>query len=185
MLRLCKNLSSNITKKTQYSLSLLQDTYVDNSTENAGTNYNSNAFLLLSYKATDYKGVLLEFDMTNIIGKTINSATLYLYRKNAFSGDMQSAVKYVNAEWDESTAVFDNVWNKLDNTDYGYHSHTAGAGNSSESWDLKSLIEDIAYGTITDYNGLYIYTGGTGEPLETFYDESGGIYKPKLIVNIA
>ena len=66
--------------------------------------------------------------------------------------------------------------------DYGLNTHNAGDVGTFETWDLKSLIEKIADGTITDYNGLCLIPSGTGYPVEKFYDKTHETYKPKLII---
>lgn len=160
---------------------LLQDTYIGTGVH-AAENYSNNAWLSLEYHAAYYNGVVLEFDLSAIAGKTLISAELTLYRMDAFAGLIGSAVRYINAAWDEETVTFNNLWAKLDGTDYGYQTHPVGAANSPVTWDLLTLMQLIANGTIANYNGLYIYPGGAGDQVERFYDASGGDYKPVLTI---
>ena len=183
MFGLLTNFINNQKLKKIYNKIPLQDSYVYN--YYADNNYNSDGFLQTYYgDPSDYQGILLNFDLTDIIGKTINSAYLYLYRSIAFSGDMQSAVRYINGSWNEETVTFNNIWSKIDGTDYGYHSHSAGGINSFETWNLKTLISLISAGTISNYNGLYVYSGGTSYPVDRFKDKESENYKPKLVIKL-
>ena len=167
---------------SEYELTAIQDSYVYNYTSYDDTNYDGEGELNLYYGASDdYQGICLDFNLTSILGKDVLDAQLVLYRKSAFSGDMQSEVHYINDTWDETTATYNNLISKVDAGDYGSHSHAAG---DSETWDITTLIQDIAEGTITDYEGLYILTGGTGYPTDEFYDKSIADYEPKLIITI-
>jgi hypothetical protein len=167
---------------TVYNPEATQDSYVYNYTGYTDTNYDGEGELNLYYgNGSDYQGICLDFDLSFFVGKTIVSAQLVLYRKSAFSGDMQSEVHYINDTWNETTVTFNNLSAKIDGTGYGSHSHSAG---DTETWDISDLLDDIADETITDYEGMYILPGGTGYPTDEFYDRSITDYEPYIVIEI-
>jgi hypothetical protein len=167
---------------TEYENLASQDTFVYNYTGYEDTNYDDEGYLSLYYGASsDYQSICLDFDLSFFIGKTIVSAQLNLFRTTAFSGDMQSQVQYIDDTWDETTTTFNNISSKINGTAYGYHSHSAG---DTESWDITSLVKDIADEVITDYEGLYILPSGTGYPTDVFYDNTIANNEPELLIEI-
>jgi hypothetical protein len=149
---------------TDLNFEATQDTYVDGA--NTGSNYDDVGELDLYDNGTS-KYILLGFDLTDIIGKTVNSATLTLNRKDTLSGIINSLVKYITTSWSEDTVTYATL-PSLDATEYGDHEHVSG---ETEEWDITSLIQDIADGTITDFEGLVIIPSGS-DVYDNFYDGS-------------
>lgn len=166
---------------TGYTLESSQDTYIDN--DNSSTNYNDNGQLQLeddTAGGTTIKTILLDFDLTEIIGKTINSATLVLARKTTLTPGIDSAVNYIKSSFDETTVTYGTI-PTLDTTDYDDHTHTSG---DNEEWDITSLISDIADEVITDYEGLAIVATTTDGSTDEFYDSTITDSEPTLIIEI-
>jgi len=167
---------------TNYNEESTQDTYVDS--DNPGTNYNSNGQLQLvddTFGGTTVKIILLDFDLSFFIGKTIVSATLQLYRKTALSSGIDSAVNYIKTSFDETDVNYTGI-PTLDTTDYDDHTHLAG---DSETWDLQTLLQDIADEVITDYEGLAVVATTTDGSTDEFYDSTITDYEPVLIIEIS
>jgi len=149
---------------TDLNFEATQDTYVDGA--NTGINYDDIGELDLYDNGTS-KYILLDFDFTDIIGKTVNSATLTLNRKDTLSGIINSLVKYITTSWSEDTVTYATL-PSLDSVEYGTHEHVSG---ETEEWDITSLLQDIADGTITDFEGLVIIPSGS-DVYDNFYDGS-------------
>lgn len=151
---------------TTIVLESTQDSYVD--ADNGDTNYDDTSELkLYDNSGSNQKQILLDFDLSSIVGKTITSATLSLQRKTALSGTIDSLVKYIKTSWSEDTITY-NTLPTLDTTEYGDHEHVSGA---SETWDLTTLISLVADGTITDFEGLIIIPDGA-DTYDDFYDSN-------------
>lgn len=167
---------------TEYTEESTQDTYIDS--DNSGVNYDDNGQLQLeddTAGGTTLKRILLDFDLSFFVGKTIVSAQLNLYRKTALTPGIDSAVNYIKTSWDDSTVTHGTV-PTLDTTDYDDHTHAAG---DSESWDLTTLLEDIADETITDYEGLAVVPTTTDGSTDEFYDSTITDNEPELLVEIS
>lgn len=167
---------------TEYDVDLLQDAYTVYDGVHDNDNYNDTGELLLEGDSVspDYKDIYLEFDLTDIIGKTVTDAQLILYRKTALTPGIDSCVKYVKTSWSGSTVTANNT-PTIDSTQHDDHTHSAG---DSETWDLTTLLQDIADGTITDYEGLVIAATTTDGSTDTFYDSTVDGYEPQLIITI-
>lgn len=166
---------------SEYTEISTQDTYIINDGVNNGVNYDGTGELLLQGDSTpDNKYILLDFDLSSIIGKTITNATLTLSRKTTLTPGIDSTVNYITTSWDETTITYTGI-PTLDTTDYDDHTHVDG---SDESWDITSLISDISDGTITDFEGLAIVPTVTDGSNDVFYDSSNTGLEPKIIVEI-
>lgn len=166
---------------SSYTETASQDSYIDN--DNSSTNYNDTGELLITNDTTggtNIKTILLDFDVSSIIGKTITSATLTLSRKVTLVAGIDSKVNYIKTSWDESTVTYGTI-PTLDTTDYDDHTHTSG---DDEEWDLTTLFEDIADGTISDFEGLAIVATTTDGSEDTFYDSTITDSEPTLVVVI-
>lgn len=163
-----------------YNEESTQDSYVDS--DNSGINYDENDLQLEDDTAggTTIKIILLDFDLSFFVGKTIVSATLQLFRKTALTPGIDSTVNYIETSWDETTVTYGTL-PTLDTTDYDDHTHSAG---DSESWDITTLLEDIADGTITDYEGMAIVPTTTDGSTDEFYDNTNSEYEPVVIIEI-
>ena len=167
---------------TEYTEESTQDTYIDS--DNSGTNYNDNGQLQLeddTAGGTTLKRILLDFDLSFFVGKTIVSAQLNLYRKTTLTPGIDSAVNYIKTNWDETSVTHGTV-PTLDTTDYDDHTHAAG---DTESWDITSLVEDIADETITDFEGLAIVATTTDGSVDEFYDSTITDNEPELLIEIS
>jgi len=173
---------TNTSVVSEYNVDLLQDTYTvaDGGTSD-DTNYNDDGTLVVrGDSAPDNAVAYLEFDLTDIIGKTITDATLNLKRETALVVGVESCVKYVKTSWDETTLTA-NTAPTLDSTEYDDHAHTEG---DFEAWDITSLISAIADGSITDYEGLAIVATTTDGSEDSLYDSTEAGYEPSLIITI-
>jgi hypothetical protein len=167
---------------TEYNNNSTQDTYIDS--DNSGINYNDNGQLQLeddTTGGTTVKRILLDFDFSFFVGKTIVSADLQLFRKTTLTPGIASKVNYIKTSWDE-TLVTDGTIPTLDTTDYDDHSHIAG---EIETWDLKLLLDDIADETITDFEGLAIVPTTTDGSIDEFYDSTFEGSEPVITIEIS
>lgn len=158
-----------------------QDTYIDS--DNPTTNYDDNGTLEVindTTGGTAIKNILLDFDLSSFVGKSISSATLYLFRSTSLVAGIDSKIQYIDESWDES-AVNYNTLPSLNATAYDNHTHTAG---DSETWDLTTLVSDIADGVISDYNGLAVIATTTDGSADEFYDSTDAEFKPVLAIEI-
>ena len=158
-----------------------QDTYVDN--DNSGVNYDESDLQLENDtdSGTTIKTILLDFDTSFFVDKTIVSADLQLYRKTALVPGIDSKVNYIKTSWDETTVTYGTL-PTLDTTDYDDHTHSSGI---SETWDITSLLSDIADGTITDFEGIAIVATTIDGSTDEFYDNTNDGYEPVMIVEIS
>lgn len=159
-----------------------QDTYIN--LTNSTTNYNDNGQLdLLDDTAggTDVSIILLDFDLSEFDGDTIVSANLYLYRETALTPGIDSAVNYIKTAWDETTVTYGSI-PTLDTTDYDDHTHSAG---ETEIWDVATLVQGVADGSITDYEGMAIVATTTDGSADYFYDSTVTDSEPELVVEIS
>jgi hypothetical protein len=166
---------------TNYSEESTQDSYIDS--DNSGVNYNDNGQLQLeddTSSGTTVKQILLDFDLSFFVGKTIVSANLQLIRKTVLTPGIDSKVNYIKSSWDETTVTHGTI-PTLDTTDYDDHTHSAG---ESEIWDLKLLLDDIADETITDFEGIAIVASTTDGSIDEFYDSTIEGSEPTLIIEI-
>ena len=149
-------------------------------------NFNGSGELLLTNDTaggTQIITALLDFDLSFFVGKTIVSADLTLYRKTTLVAGIESKVNYINSAWDEATVTYAST-PTYDATDYDDHAHTTTGVPDTEIWDLTTFMDDIADGTITDYEGIAIIASTTDGSVDTFYDNTNE-YKPTLIVEIS
>lgn len=166
---------------SSYTEDTTQDTYID--IDNSSTNYNNNGQLQLSNDTgtgTTIKTVLLDFDLSFLSGKTITSATLILQRKTTLTPGIDSKVNYIKTSFDETIVTYSTI-PTLDTTAYDSHTHTTG---DSESWDVTTLVEDIADGTILDFEGMAIVAVTTDGSTDEFYDSTIAGSEPQLIIEI-
>jgi hypothetical protein len=164
-----------------YSIDSDQDTYINS--DESSSNYNGNGHLSLkddSAGGTEIDIILLDFDLSEFADDTIVSADLFLYREYALTPGIDSAVKYITTSWDETTVTYATK-PTLNGTAYDDHTHAAG---DSETWDVKTLVEDILDGTITDYEGMAVVATTTDGSADYFYDSTITNYEPELIIEI-
>jgi hypothetical protein len=168
---------------SEYEETATQDSYVYNYTGSENTNYDGEEELNLYYGGVDdLQNICLDFDLSFFVGKTIVSAQLILYRKEDFTGDMQSAVHYINDTWDETTVTYTILSAIVDLTPIGSHSHSAG---DTETWDITDLLEAIADESILDYKGMCIIPTGTGYPTDVFHDKTISGSEPYVLIEIS
>jgi hypothetical protein len=150
-------------------------------------NFGSEDDLLLSADDVGgvYKDIYLGFDLSEIVGKTIVNAYLQVYRKDVLTPGIESCIKYLKTVWVESTITANNT-PTIDATQYGAHAHTDEGENEYgeyEQWDITDLVELIAAGTITDFNGLLITSTTEDGSADSFYSKEYGLL-PVLVVEI-
>lgn len=166
---------------TEYEEDIVQDSYIDN--DNSSTNYDATGELALENDTaggTTIKTILLDFDLSFFVGKTIVDAQLLLYRKTALTPGIDSTVNYIKSAWDETTVTYATI-PTLDTTDYDDHTHSSG---DSETWDITTLLEDIADETITDYEGMAVVATTTDGSTDIFYDGTITDSEPIVFVEI-
>lgn len=166
-----------------YNEESTQDTYTVYDGVHDDDNYNDTGDLLLKGDSVspDYKDIYLDFDLSFFVGKTITSATLCLFRSTALTPGIDSCVKYLKTSWSESTVTANNT-PTIDSTKYDDHTHSAG---DSETWDLQSLLQDIADENITDYEGLTIVATTADGSIDEFYDSTIENSEPVITVEIS
>lgn len=167
---------------TNYTQNSTKDTYI-NATYSAA-NYNGNGQLDVlddTGGGTDKSIILLDFDLSSFADDTIVSADLYLQRKYALTPGIDSTVNYIKTSWDETTVTYATI-PTLDTTDYDDHTHSAG---DSEVWDVATLVQGVADGSITDYEGMAIVATTTDGSVDYFYDSTVTGSEPELVVEIS
>lgn len=165
----------------EYDEQSIQDTYIDS--DWVGSNYNDVGYIIVENDTTGgttIRHILLDFDLSFFIGKSIVSAEISLYRSVALTPGIDSKVNYIKSSWDENTVTYSSI-PTLDSTNYDDHTHSAG---DSENWDVTSLVSDIADEVITDYEGMAIIASTTDGSTDRFYDSSNTGYEPVLYVEI-
>lgn len=166
---------------TEYEEQSSGDTYIDS--DWVGSNYNGVGYIITENNTgtgTTIRHILLNFDLSFFIGKTVVASELTLYRSVILTPGIDSRVNYIKSSWDETTVTYSSI-PTLDSTGHNEHTHTSG---DSEKWDVSALVSDIADGTITDYEGMAIVATTTDGSTDRFYDSSNPGYEPVLYVEI-
>jgi hypothetical protein len=156
-----------------------QDTYVNSYYPDS--NFNSQDKLKSYWGGLpEFYVILLDFDLSDITGKTIVSATLKLYSKSAFSGNLYNSVRLITSSWDETTATYNNSISSIGSIQYDYKKHSTMTASQPITWNVTTLLQNIASGLITNYNGLALYPYSPDYTSQEFYKRDVYFYKPKL-----
>ncbi|MFA5732807.1 MAG: hypothetical protein WC934_12510, partial [Acidithiobacillus sp.] len=160
----------------------IQSVYVDD--HSPDTNYLGMPLEAWENNTEDNSVILLDFVLDDYIGATIVSAKIRLTRISACAHPIKSKVQYIEETWDQATATYNTI-PTLDATGHNDHVHTSAA--EYEDWDITTLMEDIADGTIADYNGFAISVSDYIADADYHYDIFYNIFasetlRPQLII---
>jgi len=163
------------------NLGATKDTFVNEGS--SGTNYGSETYLRIGY-AYVRRG-LIQFDLSSLSGKTIDSAELRLYKYDNY-GNPEGRIYNVHriaGSWTETSVT----WNNAPGYDSGVTaSATVPNNNNWMTWDVKSGVQAFARGTYTNYGWLIKDSDESGYSAchSYFYsiEYTGTTYDPVLIV---
>lgn len=159
------------------------DTYIRQSSP--GSNYNDDDYFVLGKTGTGTQldRALLALSLSSLVGKIINSATLYLrqvYSNYADSGTTPFTVYCISTSWTASSVT----WNTQPSVSSTAASAQSLSGNSSgwRSFDITELIQDIIYNGRA-YTGLELRANESlGDTRKNFSSREAG-YTPYLVVD--
>jgi hypothetical protein len=176
--------SCHFTPIVTVNLGALQDTFINQGSQD--TNAGNQQYLSIGYAYT--RRGLIQFDLSSLSGKTIDSAELKLYKYD-HTTDWGSPVgrtynaHRITGSWTEMGVTW--------NTAPGYNggvtdSDTVPNNGNWMTWDVKSDVQAFASGTYTNYGWL---VKDSVEP-SSYYQQSyfrsreytGTTYDPVLIV---
>ena len=159
------------------------DTFVNyyKPNENYDEYYNE---LQLSDSSTHTRRVYLKFDLSDLSGMTITSATLYLYADDIYydsGGDEVKLYRVTEHDWDEETLT----WNNQPEDGLVYITETFIDSTGWKTWSgLESLVQGWVDGDYPNYGiVLECDLDGYGEiGFAYFNDNEGGVNRPYLEV---
>ena len=137
--------------------------------------------LQLSDSSTHTRRIYLKFDLSDLSGMTITSATLYLYVDDIFAGDEVKLYRVTEHEWDEETLT----WNNQPDEGLVYITETFIDSTGWKTWSgLESLVQGWVDGDYPNYGiVLECDLDGYGEiGFAYFNDNEGGVNRPYLEV---
>ncbi len=147
-------------------------------------NYATYVYLMVNYGSSYEARALIEFDLGVLSGTTINSAKLDLWIALPNPTNYNFGVYRVTASWVETTVTWNNQ---------PAHHATAydvtmisGAVGGPYTWDVKTLVQEWANGTYTNY-GLIVkrvdMLRQTPWPYFRSSDNTSASYRPRLTVD--
>ncbi|MFT5654505.1 MAG: putative repeat protein (TIGR01451 family), partial [Arenicella sp.] len=140
-----------VSQSVTVDLPAVKDTYVNQKSQSANTNYGGVAELKLKRKSNEDKLPLFQFDITPIpASATISSASLNLVVEKE-SSDHSATVRQITSAWDETDTSWNNQPMFNTTADYGTFSPSS-TGNISVS--VTSLVRAWKGGTAN--NGLLL-----------------------------
>ena len=130
-----------------------------------------------------FRRIYLKFDLSDLAGKTITSATLYLYASSSYDPDDPDYVnlyRVTEDDWDEETLT----WNNQPDEDLFYITSTYIKGTGLKTWSgLESLVQGWVDGDYPNY-GIVLECDMDEEygelPYVYFDDNEGGKNRPYL-----
>jgi hypothetical protein len=139
-------------KDTTLLLNPTDDSYINAS--DAAVNYSAQNVLSVTWSETVQNLILIRFDLSGVTGKTLKSATLYLYASTlAVDTTLQLDACDESNIWVEGTVTYSNAPNSYPTI---YFDGLINGGVGWKSFDLKTLIQAIADGTFNN-NGFCMY----------------------------
>jgi len=159
------------------------DTFVNKKfpNENYDEYYNE---LQLSDSSTHTRRVYLKFDLSNLSGMTITSATLHLYVDDIYyeGEDEVKLYRVTEHDWDEETLT----WNNQPKDDLVYITETYISSSGWKTWSgLENLVQGWVDGDYPNYGiVLECDLDGYGEIGYVYFNdtEKGGDLRPYLEV---
>jgi prepilin-type N-terminal cleavage/methylation domain-containing protein len=177
-----KALSITIASITTVTLYPTKDTYVLSYGTGASTNYENRGYIRVGYyygDGTDDYRSLVQFDLSSLAGKTIDSATLKLYcQAEEYDTAITTNVYYITGSWSAGTVT----WYTQPSINSTSVATGSAGGTGWKTWDLKSTIQAIANGTYT--NNGWMLKSPSSTARDTFTDNySGGTSTgPQLVI---
>jgi hypothetical protein len=166
------------------NLSASKDTFI-NEGDSYG-NYGGQAYLRIGYAYT--RRGLIQFDLSSLSGKTIDSAELRLYKYNYYTSGYNPVGRTYNTHriigsWTETGVT----WNNKPSYNAGVtDSDTVPNNDNWMTWDVKSDIQAFASGTYTNYGWLIKDSvEPTNNACQSYFysrEYTGTTYDPVLIV---
>lgn len=148
-------------------------------------NYNSYDSILYWGGLSDFSGILVDFDLSSLVGENIDSAILKMYRLNAFSsGNLTSNIRVVSSPWNETTVTYNSIKDYIGTTEHGQKTHSYDVACYPDTWDITDLVKNINDGTIANYNGFFVYPSSIDYSSIHYYNNEKVAYKPILEVTI-
>jgi len=148
------------------------------------TNYGTYTWLTVNFGSSVEVRGILEFDITPVMGSTINSATLELWIEYGNSTNYNFGIYRVTESWVETTVTWSNQPGHYA-TAYDIQL-VSGAAGSKITFDAKTLIADWAAGTYPNYGMIFKrvdLNNPTAWPYPRSSDNAGADYRPKLTVD--
>jgi len=136
--------------------------------------------LQLSDSSGYFRRIYLKFDLSDLAGKTITSATLYLYASDSYDPDYVKLYRVTQHDWDENSLT----WNNQPDVGLVYITETYIDSTGWKTWSgLESLVQGWVDGDYENY-GIVLecdMDGQYGElPYVYFDDNEGGGNRPYL-----
>jgi len=148
-------------------------------------NFGNYKYLMVNFgPATEVRG-FAEFEgLSSISGGTVNTAYLDLWIDTANSTDYDFGIYRVTASWEESSVTWQNQPAFV--AEPYATIKVSGAPGGPYTWDVKSLVQEWAAGTYTNY-GLVLKRVNMQYPSNWPYfcsgDNSNSSYRPRLRVD--
>jgi len=149
-----------------------------------GSNYGSSLFLTENYGSTVETRGILEFDITPVMGATINSATLSLWCVLPNSTNYNFGIYRNTASWVENTVTWNNA-PAFFATAYDTQL-VSGAAGSQITFNVKNLVAEWAAGTYSNYGMLFKrvdMNNPSAWPYPASSDNTTANYRPRLTVD--
>jgi len=127
-----------------------------------------------------FRRIYLKFDLSDLAGMTITSATLYLYADDLYGEDDVNLHRVTEHDWDEETLT----WNNQPDDDLVYIASTHISSGGWKTWSgLESLVQGWVNGDYPNY-GMVLESDFDGVYKELYYayfnDNEGGVNRPYL-----
>jgi large repetitive protein len=170
----------SITVADTVNLYPTKDTYVLSASANS--NYENQGYLRVGYysgSGSDKYRSLVQFDLSSLAGKTIDSASLKLYcQAEDYSSSITTNVYDITASWSAGTVT----WNTQPSINNTVSAANSTGGTGWKTWDLTSSVQAIANGSNTNYG--WMLKSPSSAARDTFTDNySGGTSTgPKLVI---
>jgi prepilin-type N-terminal cleavage/methylation domain-containing protein len=167
-----KALSITITSTTTVTLYPTKDTYVLSYSTGANTNYENQGYIRVGYyfgSGSDNYRTLVQFDLSSLAGKTIDSASLKLNcQAEDYGSTITTNVYRITGSWTAGSVT----WNTQPSINSTVLAANSTGGTGWKTWDLKTAIQAIANGTYTNYG--WMLKSPSSNTRDTFTDNSSG-----------
>ncbi|MCK5644948.1 MAG: DNRLRE domain-containing protein, partial [Gammaproteobacteria bacterium] len=119
---------------------------------------------------------LLAWDLTDVMGATIDSATFYVYCYQGQPGGLTGKIYQITEDWDEYTIVAPGP--SYDDSEV-WASGPAGMPAGWKEFDLTDLVQEWADETLDNY-GILCQGEGTSAYYQRWFSREAGSNKPYL-----